>query len=64
MQIDKQAILDFLHKQGDQPKVEEADQALPQQVDHERDAGLLRQLGIDPDVLVKQFMGGSNIPGL
>ena len=63
MQIDKQAILDFLHQQGDQPKVEEADRELPPQVDHERDAGLLRKVGIDPDVLAKQFRGGSGIPG-
>jgi hypothetical protein len=63
MQIPKEQILDLLRRQGKDDQVGEADQQLPDQVDTDRDAGLLQKFGIDPgDVLSK--LGGSKIPGL
>jgi hypothetical protein len=63
MQIDKQTIIDFLREQGRQDQADQADQELPEQVDHERDAGLLSRFGIDPQDLLGRITGGG-IPGL
>jgi hypothetical protein len=67
MQIPKEQILDFLRQQGKQDQVGEADQQLPDQVDTDRDAGLLQKFGIDPGELLSKFGGGAlggKIPGL
>jgi hypothetical protein len=67
MQIPKEQILDFLRQQGKEDKVGEADQQLPDQVDTERDAGLLQKFGIDPGELLSKVGGGAlggKIPGL
>ena len=65
MQIDKQQILQFLQRQGDQGKADQADQQLPQQVDtdNQEHQNLLQSLGINPMDLAKQFLGGTGIPG-
>jgi hypothetical protein len=63
MQIPKEQILDLLRQQGKDDKVGEADQQLPDQVDTDRDAGLLQKFGIDPGDLLSK-LGGGNIPGL
>lgn len=63
MQIDKQQIIAFLRQQGDSQKADQADQELPQQVDSERDSGLLRKLGINPQDLLGKLGGGGGIPG-
>lgn len=52
MQIDKQTILNFLGQQGKGDQVEQVKQKLPDQVDHEQHAGLLQELGIDPQQLL------------
>ena len=66
MQIPKDQILDLLRQQGKDDKVGEADQQLPDQVDPEKDAGLLQKFGIDPGDLLSKFGGGlgGKIPGL
>lgn len=58
MQIGKQQIIDLLKKRGDGDKAGQAESDLPDQVDTERDSGLLGKLGINP----KDLMG--KIPGL
>jgi hypothetical protein len=63
MQIDKQTIVDFLRERGQQDQADQADQELPEQVDHERDAGLLSRFGINPQDLLGRITGGG-IPGL
>jgi hypothetical protein len=63
MQIPKQQILDFLRQQGKEDQVGDADQQLPDQVDTDRDAGLLQKFGIDPGDLLSK-LGGGKIPGL
>jgi len=60
MQIDKQTIVDQLRQRGDQDKADQAEQQLPDQVDHEQHAGVLENLGINP----KELLSGKGIPGL
>ena len=63
MQIPKEQILEFLRSRGQQDKAQQADQELPDQVDTDRDAGLLSKFGIDPMDLVKK-LGGGGLGGL
>jgi hypothetical protein len=62
--IDKNQIMEFLRSQGDDAKAQQADQELPDQVDTDRDAGLLSKFGIDPMDLVKKLGGGGGLGGL
>ena len=55
MQIDKSQILDLLRSQGQHEQASQAEGELPDQVDPERDSGLLSKFGIDP----KELMGGA-----
>lgn len=55
MQIDKSQIIDFLKSRGEDAKADQANQELPQQVDTEKDAGLLDKLGIN----VQDLLGGA-----
>jgi len=55
MQIDKDQVISFLKAKGDNDKAEQANKELPQQVDTEKDAGLLSSLGID----VQDLLGGA-----
>ena len=52
--IDKQQVMQLVQQFGDQSKAEEAERELPDEVDTERDEGLLQKFGVDP----------GNIPGL
>lgn len=61
MQITKDQILDLLRQQGDSDKAGQAEQELPDQVDTDRDAGLLSKFGIDPQDLIGKLGG---MPGL
>ena len=62
MEIPKDKILELLEQQGNDDQVEPAREELPDQVDPERDSGLLSKYGIDPQDLLAKFGGG--IPGL
>jgi hypothetical protein len=62
MEIPKEKILELLRQRGDQDKADQADRELPDQVDTDRDAGLLSKLGIDPQDLLGGL--GGKIPGL
>jgi hypothetical protein len=63
VQIDKNTILDLLRERGQQDQADQADQELPEQVDTDRDAGLLQRFGLDPQELLQRFMsGGGGIP--
>jgi hypothetical protein len=57
MQIDKAKIIEFLRSRGEQDKASQADSELPQQVDTERDSGLLEKYGIDPKELMGKLGG-------
>jgi hypothetical protein len=62
MEIPKDKILELLQQQGKDDQVEPAREELPDQVDPERDSGLLAKFGIDPQDLLGKLGGG--IPGL
>ena len=64
MNIYKNQILELRRSQGDSSKAQQADQELPDQVDTDRDAGLLSKFGIDPMDLVKKLGGGGGLGGL
>ncbi len=57
MNIDKSQIIDLLKQRGDHDKAAQADADLPEQVDTEKDAGLLSKLGVDPT----ELLGGSGM---
>jgi hypothetical protein len=58
MQLDKDMILDLLRERGQQDQANQAEQQLPDQVDTDQHAGLLQQVGLDPQDLVQKFLGG------
>ena len=62
MQIDKSTIMDLLRERGQQDQATQAEQELPDQVDTDRDAGLLQRFGIDPQELLQRFTGGGGLP--
>jgi hypothetical protein len=62
VQIDKNTILGLLRERGQQDQANQAEQELPDQVDTDRDAGLLQRFGLDPQELLQRFMGGGGIP--
>lgn len=62
MEIPKEQILQLLRDRGDQEQATQADQELPDQVDTERDSGLLAKFGVDPQELIGKL--GGDIPGL
>ena len=62
MEIPKEKILDLLREQGQEDKVDQARQELPDQVDPEQHADVLQKLGIDPQDVLSKLGGG--IPGL
>jgi hypothetical protein len=59
MQIPKDQILQLLRSRGEDQKAEQADGQLPDQVDTEEHAGILQQLGIDPQDLLGSLGGGA-----
>lgn len=48
MQIDKQEIVDLLNSRGENDKAQEADAALPDDVDTGQHQGVLGSLGLSP----------------
>ena len=62
MELSKDTIVNFLRERGENDKAEQASQDLPDQVDTDRDAGLLERYGIDVQELLGKF--GGSIPGL
>lgn len=58
MQLDKNMILDLLRERGQGDQASQAEQELPDQVDTDKDSGLLQKFGLDPQELIQKFMGG------
>ena len=52
MEIPKDQILDLLKQRGDHDRAAQADQELPDKVDHESDSDLLSKYGVDPKELL------------
>jgi hypothetical protein len=53
MQFDKSMLIDLLRQQGQGDRADEAERELPARVDtdDEGQLGILRKLGIDPDMI-------------
>jgi len=62
VEIPKDKVLDLIKQHGNAGKAGEAEQELPDQVDTDRDAGLLQKFGLDPQDLLGKL--GGSIPGL
>ncbi len=62
MKMGKEQIVGFLKDKGDSKKAQEADKELPEKVDTEKDAGLLKKFGVDPEAIKRSL--GRKIPGL
>jgi hypothetical protein len=62
VEIPKDKILDLLREQGKSDQAQQAEKELPDQVDPDRDSGLLAKFGIDPQELLGKLGGG--LPGL
>jgi hypothetical protein len=52
MQIPKDKIIEFLKERGDHDKAAQAEQELPDQVDHEEHSDLLERHDLDPKELL------------
>jgi hypothetical protein len=52
MQIDKQQVVELLRERGDHDKAQQAEQELPEQVDHEEHSELLSKVGVEPQELL------------
>ena len=57
MQFDKSTIVQFLQQRGQNDTAQQAQQQLPDTVDHQQHADLLQSLGINPQDLMKQVGG-------
>lgn len=58
MQFDKSMITDLLRQQGQHSEADQADQELPDKVDHEEHAGMLEKFGLNPQDLISKLGGG------
>ena len=63
IQIPKEQVVQQVRSRGDADATSRAEQELPDKVDPERDAELLRGFGVDPSELVEQFRGQSPAVG-
>jgi hypothetical protein len=63
MQIDKNTVIQFLKGLGRNDQAAKAQSEMPDQVDTDRDAGLLSKFGIDSGML-RQLSGGGGAGGL
>jgi len=57
MEIPKDQELDLIRERGGGDQATQAEQELPDQVDTERDAGLLEKFGVNPQDLLGKFGG-------
>jgi predicted Rdx family selenoprotein len=58
MEIPKDKVLDLIKEQGKSDQVDQAKQELPDQVDPERDSGLLQKFGVEPQDVMSKLGGG------
>jgi len=55
VEIDKQQIIQMLRDQGDHDKAQQAEQQLPDKVDHEQHKDMLEQFGVNPQELLSKL---------
>lgn len=64
VQIDKSQILELLRSQGQHDQAQQAESELPDQVDTDRDGGLLERFGLSPQEIITKLAGGGLGGGL
>lgn len=65
MEIDKQTVLNLIRERGDEEQANQAETELPDEIDTDRDAGLLQRFGVDPQDLTGGILGrGDDLPGI
>ena len=64
MQFDKSQILGLLRSQGKDGTADQADRDLPDQIDTDRDAGLLQSFGLTPMEIIGALAGGGGVAGI
>jgi hypothetical protein len=62
MEIPKDKIIEMIKQHGNADQAGQAEQELPDQVDPDRDSGLLAKFGLEPKDLLGKLPGG--LPGL
>ncbi len=55
MEIDKREVIKLLREKGKTDKAEQAEKQLPDKVDPEKHADLLKQLGVNPQELISKL---------
>ncbi len=63
VEIPKDMIVKMIESRFGGEQAQQANQQLPDQVDHEQHAGLLNQFGLDPQEALSHFTGGGSTPG-
>ena len=63
MEIPKTMIVERIRSRGGSEIAERADRELPEKLDPDSDAELLREYGLDPDELRDEFGGQSPVAG-
>lgn len=65
MEIDKESVLKLIREQGGPEHADQAENALPDLIDTDRDAALLQQFGVDPQDLTGGILGrGEDLAGI
>jgi hypothetical protein len=65
VEIDKESVLKPIRERGDDEQTNQAENELPDRIDTERGAGLLRQFGVDAQDLTGGILGrGDDLPGI
>ncbi|MFL5863674.1 MAG: hypothetical protein ACJ780_23360 [Solirubrobacteraceae bacterium] len=59
MMVPKEMVVERIRAKGFRDVTERAERELPEKVDPERHAELLRELSVDPQALVEEFHGQS-----
>ena len=58
MEIPKDKIIELIKQHGQADKADQAQQELPDQVDPDRDSGLLAKFGVKPEDVLGKLGGG------
>ena len=65
VEIDKQTVLKLIRERGDDEQANQAETKLPDQIDTDRDAGVLQRFGVDPQDLTGGILAqGNDLPGI
>ncbi len=63
MRITREKVVEMLNSEGQADKASRAERELPDEIDIERDQGVLDELGLDAKELLQRF-AGEGIPRL